>query len=291
MRDGFRDGGGLIPLGNVEQVEVLKGPASVLTGALEPGGIINYVTKQPLDEPFYELGLEVGNFGRYEPSIDLSGPLTTDGNVLYRFIASYERRNSFQDFANSEETLIAPSLAFNIGERTDLNLFYQYSRDFGAPNQPSVPLLSDGSLSPQDLYPSYPNFQEVDLYTQQAGYALTHEFSENWKVRNNFTFSYQRNELETIIASSLTDDRFLNLATFDGEINEYDYVANVDLLGEVVTGSISHRLLAGFDFNYSDFDYEQAGNFDPTIIPPLDIFDPDYDALTERQKLLPLERQ
>ncbi|MEM9809038.1 MAG: TonB-dependent receptor plug domain-containing protein, partial [Cyanobacteria bacterium P01_D01_bin.56] len=183
LRDGFRDPANLLPLGVVEQVEVLKGPASVVTGALEPGGVINYVTKQPLDEPFYELEFEVGSDGHYNPSVDLSGPLTVDENVLYRLIASYERQDSFQDFASSEETLIAPSISFDIGDRTDLDVFYQYNRDFEDPFPSGVPLLSDGSLPPRNFYPSYPDFVEADFYTHQAGYTLAHEFNENWQVR------------------------------------------------------------------------------------------------------------
>ncbi|MEM7794615.1 MAG: TonB-dependent siderophore receptor [Cyanobacteria bacterium P01_C01_bin.118] len=287
LRNGFFDTGNNQPLGVVEQVEVLKGPASVITGALEPGGIINYVTKQPLDEPFYELGLEVGNYGLYQPSVDLSGPLTADENVLYRFIASYESRDSFQDFANSEGILIAPSLAFNIGERTDLALYYQYSRDSGDPYQSGVPLLSDGSLPDRDFFPTYPDFSEVDLDTHQAGYALTHEFNENWQIRNSFSFTGSNDRRREIFPFSLTDDRFLNLGTFDGDLKNSNYNASVNVVGEFGTGSLPHQLLAGFDFNYLDFDYEQAGNYDPTIIPPLDIFDPDYDALTEKPEVFP----
>ena len=282
LRDGFRDPSNLLPLGVVEQVEVLKGPASVITGALEPGGVINYVTRQPLDEPFYEIGFEVGSYGLYQPRVDLSGPLTADGNVLYRLIASYESSDSFQDFANSEETLIAPSFSFNIGERTDLNLFYQYSRDFEDPFPSGVPLLSDGSLPPRDFYPGYPDFNQVDFYTHQAGYTLTHELNENWQVRNNFIFTYSKGETQELYQDSLTDDRFLNFGTFDADRTRYGYTAGASVVGEFETGSISHQLLAGFDFFDRDFDWVQDGNFDPTIIPPLDIFNPNYDALTER---------
>ncbi|MEM9007342.1 MAG: TonB-dependent siderophore receptor [Cyanobacteria bacterium P01_F01_bin.86] len=285
LRNGLRDSSIVLPLGVVEQVEVLKGPASFTAGAIEPGGIINYVTKQPLSEPFYELGLEVGNYGQYQPSVDLSGPLTTDGNVLYRFIASYGRQDNFQDFANSEEVLIAPSLSFNIGDQTDLDIFYEYSRYSGDPLQLPVPLLSDGSLPDRNFYPSYADFQSQDLYTHRAGYDLTHKFNENWQIRNNFSFGYSYDRRRQFFPLSLTDDRFLSLSTFDGDIYNYDYAAGVNVVGEFDTGSIAHRLVAGFDFYDNENDYAEATLLNPTDIPPLDIFDPDYDALTERPEL------
>jgi iron complex outermembrane receptor protein len=288
LRNGFLENASAnstTPLATVEQLEILKGPASVVTGAIEPGGIINYVTKKPLNEPNYTLGFEVGNYGRYQPSIDLTGPLTADKNVLYRFIAAYERQDSYQDFANSEVTSIAPSISFKLRDRTDLYLYYEYSRYFANPSQFASQLLRDGSLTPRSLYPSYPSFNEVDLYDHKAGYTLTHRFDENWQVRNNFTFTRTYNKRREIYVDSLTDDRFLNLATFNGDITDYNYFVGIDLLGKFQTGSISHRLLAGFDFNYYTGDYVNAGNYDPTIIPPLDIRNPDYNALRARPEV------
>jgi iron complex outermembrane receptor protein len=81
LRDGFRltNGGtgniGFPELANIEQIEVLKGPAAILFGALEPGGVVNLVSKKPLSEPVYDVGFRLGNRGFVEPSVDISGPL------------------------------------------------------------------------------------------------------------------------------------------------------------------------------------------------------------------------
>lgn len=98
-------------------MEVLKGPASVLFGQVEPGGIINTLTRQPLNQPYYNLAFEAGSYGFYQPTIDLSGPLTKDKTLLYRFIASYQGAKSYQDFANTELTTIAPSITLNLDSR------------------------------------------------------------------------------------------------------------------------------------------------------------------------------
>ncbi|NEQ25054.1 MAG: TonB-dependent receptor plug domain-containing protein, partial [Microcoleus sp. SIO2G3] len=154
FRNGFPDSdfSTLSPIATVEQIEVLRGPASVLFGAGEPGGIVNVVTRQPLDEPYYNLAFEAGNYALYQPSIDLSGPVTEDDAILYRFIAAYQGSSDFQDFADTRVTTIAPSITFNLGEQTELDLYYEYTHLFANPlsGGTNAVILSDGSLSPRD---------------------------------------------------------------------------------------------------------------------------------------------
>jgi iron complex outermembrane receptor protein len=182
FRNGYPDGvtQNSTPIGTVERVEVLRGPASVLFGAVEPGGIVNIITRQPLSEPYYNLAFEVGNFGFYQPSIDLSGPLTEDDTLLYRFIALYQQdAEAYQDFVETEQITIAPSITWNIGERTRLNLYYEYAdlnRGPYAYNR-SV-LFSDGSLLPSDAFPTYPDYARSDRNTQRYGYEFSHEFND-----------------------------------------------------------------------------------------------------------------
>lgn len=81
LRNGITDRLGLnaIDLSNVERVEVLLGPASVLYGGAAPGGTINVVTRQPLQDPFYAIDATIGNYDFYRGRVDLSGPLMIPG--------------------------------------------------------------------------------------------------------------------------------------------------------------------------------------------------------------------
>ncbi|MHC5748424.1 MAG: TonB-dependent receptor plug domain-containing protein, partial [Nostoc sp.] len=87
---------------NIESVEVLRGPASVLFGQGSTGGIINLVTKQPLSEPYYSLELSAGSFNFYRGSVDFSGPLNDNRTVLYRFTGAAETTESFFDFYDTQ---------------------------------------------------------------------------------------------------------------------------------------------------------------------------------------------
>ena len=126
LRNGFRIEAPTIAPSGIERVEVLKGPASVLYGQVEPGGIINFVTKKPLSDPYYAAEFTAGSYDFYEPSIDFSGSLTADGKLLYRLNASYQNFGSFIDFVDGEILSIAPVISYKIGDATTLTLEYEY---------------------------------------------------------------------------------------------------------------------------------------------------------------------
>ncbi|NJL23607.1 MAG: hypothetical protein HC895_26905 [Leptolyngbyaceae cyanobacterium SM1_3_5] len=111
----------------------------------------------------------------------MSGPLTDDDTLLYRFIAAYQGAESYQDFVETSFVTIAPSITLNLGDRTSVNLYYEYADFTGNPSfNNTAPLFSDDSFMPRNLYPSYPNFASLDGTTHRFGYALNHEFSDDW---------------------------------------------------------------------------------------------------------------
>jgi iron complex outermembrane receptor protein len=279
FRNGLRDGDfyTLSPIGTIERVEVLRGPASVLFGAGEPGGIVNVITRQPLNEPYYELAFEAGDFALYQPSIDLSGPLTEDDRLLYRFIASYRGSSDFQEVGDYRLATIAPSLALNLGERTDLNLYYEYIDLIADPGYLSTAaILSDGSLTPRNVLTYYPDLQSSRFTTHKFGYALEHEFSDSLRLRNNIAINLTEVEENVATGFELVDDRFLN--TFGASSSTYprnNYFGQIDLLGEFETGTISHQVVVGFDYN--SFDLRADGLSSATNLPLIDILNPNYD--------------
>ncbi|WP_225931143.1 TonB-dependent siderophore receptor [Leptolyngbya sp. 7M] len=265
----------IIPIGTIERVEVLRGAASILYGAVEPGGVINRITRQPLSEPYYQVALEAGNYGYVQPSIDFSGPLTADGDVLYRLIAGYERSDYIQPFVEEELITVAPSLTVNLGDQTTLNFYYEYARYFSDAPKTDAAFLSDGSLTPRDLYLGYPIPGLYAITNHRMGYRFTHEFNEDLQLRHNFAISLadfidnRSGALDTI-----EDDRFFTFGVGENESSRNRYFGQVDLLAEFETGSIAHQLLVGFDASLSEDDY--TAQFAPNV-PVFDIRNPNYD--------------
>jgi iron complex outermembrane receptor protein len=263
------------PIGTIERVEVLKGPASVLFGSLEPGGVVNYATRQPLTEPYYKIGFELGNYGFYQPSIDLSGPLTEDGSVLYRLIAAYQGGGDFTNSSSIQDRVIsiAPSITFRFGDRTNLNIYYDYSRFDADPY--FDPILSDGSLIPRQVYTVYFASQVNEVH--RFGYNLNHKFNDSWQLRHHLGAAFSNASGKFIEYTNLLEDRFLTdyiAYSFDFPINKYFGV--IDVVGKFNTGSISHQLVAGFDFDRQVV--YRAGYDNLVDLPPLDIFNPNYDV-------------
>lgn len=99
FRDGFRFPLALrFSLANIERVEVLKGAASNLYGRIEPGGMVNLITKRPQAERYYSLNQQFGSYGQFQTLADATGALNETGTLLYRLNFEYLNQDSFRDF-------------------------------------------------------------------------------------------------------------------------------------------------------------------------------------------------
>jgi TonB-dependent siderophore receptor len=193
--DGFRFVGNIdLDLNAFERFEVVKGPTSALYGQNTIGGALNAVLKKPTSEAGGEIEVGYGSFNTFRASLDYGGALNESGTVRARLIAAFSDGDSHIDVIKDRNILLAPSLAFDLGEKTaiNLNFIYQHSKGkvaFGT----GLQVLADGSLSipidpatGQEIPRSF--FSGAD-YTTNVGEAkilfasLTHKFDDQWRVR------------------------------------------------------------------------------------------------------------
>jgi iron complex outermembrane recepter protein len=277
FRNGFSDNDfySSVDTANIDRVEVLKGPASVLFGQAEPGGIINVVTKQPLRDPYYSAEFNVGNYGFYRPSFDLSGPLTDDDSVLYRLNAAYQNSGSFRDFNFTERVFVAPIVTWNISDRTSLTFDFEYQNnnylfDRGLPslgNKPAPIPISRLVGLPESIY---------DDSTFRAGYRLEHKFSEDWQLRNGFSFVSGKSAGTYATGGyELENDQFAPIYVGRDDFKREIYTLQTELVGKFKTGSIVHQPLIGVELRRNVWSYKSFDVADPIL---LDIFNPDYDV-------------
>ena len=274
-RNGLRvksvwSGTGPLETANLERIEVLKGPASILFGRIEPGGLINLVPKQPLATPHYALQQQFGSFNLYRTTADATGPLTKEGNLLYRVNLAYENGGSFVDFLSNERVFFAPTVRWNLSSRTQatVELQYKLSRD---PRYAGIPAI--GNRLPG--LPRHTNlgepFNRVTSDDTLFSFDWSHAFNASWTLKQRF-YANWTNGRERLVQSSFmdVDERTLFRNFFGARFTTQSYATNLDLTGQFTTWGLPHTVLVGMDYYNSRVNYE----FSVRSFTPIDIFNP-----------------
>ena len=269
-------------LTNLERVEVFKGPASVLYGRGNLSGFANLVTKQPLAEPYYNIQFTTGSYSYYRPSIDLSGPLTSDKKVLYRFNTSYTNSGSFLDFFNQERYLIAPVITARLGNNTKLTLEGSYTQirrpqEIGLPAKGTILPNPNGEL-PISRFLGEPSNPPEDRAVTQGSYRLEHRFNENWSLQNAFQITSVRQNVPSVQLNDLLADNQTATRTrvFDNIDIRNNYISDTSVTGRFKTGSIQHQILAGFELSRY---IQPLSKFTRVTAPSINIFNPIYEQI------------
>ena len=242
-------------LANIERVEVIKGPASALFGNAAPGGVINRVTKKPLDVARQSVTLTAGSFGTTRAYTDLTGPLNDKKTLLYRLNLGYENTDGFRDLQGLTSYIAAPSFTYRASEKTQLNIDMTYVNHQGKLDR-GVAVFGDGSLfsrpisATQSAANDYLRENSVNL-----SFALSHRLAQGLLFNSTYLFSsYDEDLLE-----HSQDNAFVKKA--DGKDNPSLVLMRVIqrqrhfrnnnfnnyLTWDVTTGAMKHKLLVGYD--------------------------------------------
>ena len=284
FRNGFRLQQGAVTrqMANVESIEVLKGSAAGLYGLVDPGGMVNVITKQPLATPYYGFTQQFGSYDLYRSSLDATGPVTKNKNLLYRVNMSYENSGSFRDFVNKEDVFFAPVLKWNISPRTQVTLELEYDHQHSGQDSIFLPLFNGNPLNiPRSRnYGEYtPNITETIF----GGFNWSHQFNDDWTIKQRFSVNQQNvNQPHLVFPYDVADgevSRFLQ--SFN---TQYDtYSTNLDLIGHFDTFGLKHTLLFGGDYYRLDKNQSVTNGGDSTI----KLLNPDHPGTSFSQPLQP----
>lgn len=245
-------------LANVDRVEVLKGPASILYGRAEPGGIINFVTKQPLDTPYYSLRQQVGSYDHYRTDIDATGPLTGNKDLAYRVNFAYQTNNDITEFAGGERIFAAPMLRWNISDKTVSTFKLEYS-DIKANALNQLPLNTNRtrpySLSRERNLSDPWSYMEDEYVMFSMN--TEHRFNDDWSLRHRFNASFVEGTIRYArgrgaVAADGTVPRVYFFQNVDGGDYLNNFYNSLELTGKFATGMLKHTLLLGGDYLRSD---------------------------------------
>ncbi len=263
FKNGGRVNSGIFPeVSGLERVEVLKGANAMMYGNTAAGGVINMITKKPRFNFGGSLGLNVGSWNTYKPTIDVYGPLSK--NIAFRVNGTYEIAESFRDVVESKKFYVNPSFLFNLGSKSQLIIEADYLKHDATPD------FGIGSITHADK--SYSLNDSVGRNTffgtdwqyqnvQQASTSATfnHQLNDKWTLNaiatyQNFTKDYFSSERIQWLTNSATGRISWN-RPFGKTYTEQNYgSAQINLNGEFNTGRIHHKVLIGTDTDYNQND-------------------------------------
>lgn len=258
----------------VERFQVLKGPASALSGKGEPGGSINIVTKAPQDTAHASGELSYGSFDTKRVVGDAGGPL--GHGVSARMIAVYQDTDGWRDYVGSDRLLLAPSLAWKPSD--DMRLLYQLEANtvHFVHDRGLVAVGGNGKALPRERFLGEPNDGDITQKTLQHQLSATYNFSPSVAVEagvqyRDGSFRGQSTHNSALIGTQLRRQLRIHDYTWD------DLSGRVELSFDGRLGGLEHQFRAGADA----FSYEQHRifyRFNPTAASPyaIDILKPVY---------------
>lgn len=246
-------------IAGLERIEVLKGPAAIMYGRIEPGGMINRVNKKPVADTFTKLQLQAGSDNYLRTTLDTNGAFSDDGSLLYRVNIAVEDGDGFKDDTHNKRTYLAPQIEWQVSDQTRVRTGLEYQDNdrswaltYGTIGNTQGPV--DVPIS-TNLHDKDDNYQDESL-----SWHLTwnHDFNETWALTQRITYVDRSSVAQgTSVSGADADGNYTR--TYWGWDNEQATVGstNIDLTGKFATGGIEHTLLIGAD--YFDEDYNSGG--------------------------------
>ncbi|AXO13485.1 TonB-dependent siderophore receptor [Thalassospira indica] len=267
-------------LANVERIEVLYGPASVLYSQMEPGGTINVVTKQPLPYFHSEGKVQAGSYDSYRGEFDVTGPV--NDRLRVRMNAAYEDKGSALDNWGYSHKFFAPNVTVDLTDDTNLTIEGSYSENGWTAINAGTPFAGAVTDNPNGKYAKSFNVASGDSFTDRDSYnvntRLTHALTDSLDARFSYSFTRNASDFMEYYSTGLAaDNRTVNRRVFIGEnTRRDDHEVILDLTGEVETGAFEHKFITGLNYRYSDDDR-------PTKIfnvGSIDLYNPQYTNAT-----------
>ncbi|WP_212625761.1 TonB-dependent receptor [Pseudomonas sp. PP3] len=255
MRDGMPIVQGRGMNATVDRVEVLKGPASLLYGIQDPGGVVNMVSKKPELEQYNALTVRGSTYGEGKNgsggTFDSTGALGDTG-LAYRMVLDHEDEDYWRNYGVHRETLVAPSLAW-FGESTKLLFAYEH-REF------LTPFDRGTVIDPRDNHPlDIPRdrrldepFNDMEGRSDLYHFEADHELNDNWKAHFGYSWNRETYDASQVRVTAIDTNKGTLTRSMDGTQNALstDRFTTASLEGNVDVAGMRHDLVFGIDDEY-----------------------------------------
>ncbi len=262
---------------NIETIEVVKGPPSYLFGRADPGGIINQTTKNPLRNNYYSGEMIFGSYNLYRPNFDIGGPINDSKTLTYRFNGVYENAESYREGVKTERIFLTPTFGWELGSKTTFRFEGEYLYD-KSPIDRGLVAVGDGPANiPISRFLGDPT-KRGEINQGKATLIMFHQLSDQWKVRSAFRAAVSSEKYNSLESWFMDDaSGILQLAQFQIPTLVQSYYWQNELHGNVMTGSVKHKLMMGVELgreNSSQQQYADTAGLAP--LNTINIYDPVY---------------
>ncbi|MGV7032827.1 TonB-dependent receptor [Methylobacterium symbioticum] len=249
---------------NIERVEVLKGPDSLIFGRGGGGGVINRVLKEANGLRVREVTAGGGQFGDKRVTVDV-GDRVSD-SAFFRLNGVFEDSGTYRQFGELTRYGVNPTMTFLLGPQTTLKLSYEYFHDDRFPDR-GIPSQFGRAYNYRNNIRTFfgnpdVNFTKVDAHIATA--TLDHRFDSGVELHSQLRFAdydrYYRNTLPggAVNAAGTT----VTITGYRNETDRTNYFSQNDFTYKFLTGDIKHTLLGGFELGYQEgLAFRQSGLF------------------------------
>lgn len=259
----------------LESVEVLKGPASILYGEAPPGGVINAISKRPTATPQGQVDLQLGSRDHRQVGVDVSDALSD--NSRYRMVALYKERDGVLTGTYNDRVYLAPSVTFDLSDRTSLTLLASFLHDEGVPTNGFFPVYgtlntSGGQIDPSTnlSQPDYDRNRNTQIST---GYELAHQLNQTWEFKQNVRFNYNDLLLRQTYIFPTYEGTTASRGLVYRDGNTKSATMDNQMVGYWNTDSTEQTLLLGVDLQRHVNEGVEADNY---AMGSINTINPDY---------------
>ncbi|WP_192458748.1 TonB-dependent siderophore receptor [Musicola keenii] len=247
----------------LERVELVHGPASVLYGQVNPGGLISMTSKRPTAEEIHKIKFSAGNQSLGEAAFDFGGALNDDKSLLYRLNGIASTRKEFVNDYKQQRVAIAPAITWLPNPDTSFTLLTSYQNDPKAGQRNFLPAYgtvfgTSAGYLPYDFNVSDPNYNQSKREQTAIGYIFDHSFNDVFSFQQNFRYSQLNEKYKYLVYSTggTATNTTLSRRAQREETEANELGLDNQLKAKFSTGEISHTLIGGLDYKWTDRDYK-----------------------------------
>lgn len=252
-----------------ERVEILRGANSTLFGPADPGGSVNFVTKQPRFEKFGQGYVTYGSFDHVETGIDVGDSLNEEQTLAYRFTGKFQNSDREYDHSEDDNKFVMGGLSWAPTAFTSATVILDYLNTTSTPNSGGYPKDKEYDRSKFYGEPDY-NFHDVERTSLSGNF--THDFDNGFVLRSNLRYSELTDDFGYVYLNGTGAGTLRNRDAFGTDTEADQLNGNLMLQYDARFENIDSSTMVGVE-------YRDASSEDSSVyqgVSPIDVANPAY---------------